>query len=210
MEKYGRWTVISDVFRKGIKKYKYVMCECECGTIKAISESHLKRGKSKSCGCLITDILIQRNTTHNKTYTPEFNVWQKMVDRCRNINNIGYNGYGGRGIRVCDRWKEKFINFLEDMGPKPTNKHTIERKNNEGDYEPSNCRWATRREQARNRRPQRQKEIKEVGVFRVRNKFRAIIGIKGNSATHLGYFNTLDEAIIARESAKIKYWSRNV
>lgn len=98
-------------------------------------------------------------TTHGATKggltPPEYRSWQSMKDRCLRPNNEGYKWYGGRGITVCDRWLESFENFLADMGPKPSPQHTLDRKENNGNYDPDNCRWATKKEQAANRRSNR-------------------------------------------------------
>jgi len=91
--------------------------------------------------------------THGGTYTPEYRSWQMMKSRCRNPNNASYKNYGGRGIKICKRWINSFENFLKDMGPRPSAQHTLDRKNNDGNYTPKNCQWATKKEQVANRRP---------------------------------------------------------
>lgn len=90
--------------------------------------------------------------THGASRTPEYAVWRAIRDRCENPNDPRYKNYGARGIKVCDRWQRSFIDFMADMGPRPSDQHSIDRRKNGGDYEPSNCRWATRNEQAQNTR----------------------------------------------------------
>lgn len=101
-------------------------------------------------------------TTHGLSYTPEYRVWAEMLQRCNNPNNPRYNDYGGRGIKVCKEWN-RFINFYNDMGPRPSNRHSLDRIDNDGDYTPSNCRWATSKQQIYNRRSQKQKEFCSKG-----------------------------------------------
>ncbi len=121
-------------------------CVCDCGKIVAVLVVNLNRGHSKSCGCLRASIGRLSNT-------PTYNVWTGMINRCTNPNNKCFSYYGGRGIKVCERWKE-YVNFLNDMGEKEAGM-SIERIDNNGNYEPSNCRWIPMSQQGKNRRNNR-------------------------------------------------------
>jgi len=148
---FGRLTVVGkSEFRRNSKIFWD--CICACGNSKTVRGGDICSGKIRSCGCLQKEINIKVNTTHGYAdKIREYNIWQSMKARCKNPSNSHYKNYGGRGIIVCDRWKESFVNFLTDMGMRPSDEHSIERINNDGNYEPENCKWGTEGEQQRNK-----------------------------------------------------------
>jgi len=153
---FGRWTVISLVeYRKTNAVYK---CRCECGTVRDVWAAGLKTGRSRSCGCLMTELAKGRGKKafeDKVTNKREYWIWVNIKQRCQNPKASGYSKYGGRGIAMCERWAASFDAFLADMGARPTPGHSVDRVDNCKGYSPENCRWATGGEQSRNRRSTR-------------------------------------------------------
>jgi len=151
---YGRLTVIADFFDGRAK----CTVRCECGTEKTVQRDHIRAGRTKSCGCLQSELTTKRcvKDGFKRGGSPTYIVYLGMIRRCYRTKEPGYPNYGGRGISICERWRGKdgFKNFLADMGEKPDGL-SIDRIDNDGNYEPSNCRWATRTQQARNCRSNR-------------------------------------------------------
>lgn len=148
---FGRLTVVREA-RKQKGGNRRWLCSCQCGKQVIVYGQNLTGGKTQSCGCLQKERRIKHGQARRKfsgRFRKEYNVWNKLKRRCR--SNVNYTGR----IAVCQKWLDSFTAFLSDMGPIPSQKHTIERLNNDGDYRPGNCVWATRAEQARNRRTNR-------------------------------------------------------
>lgn len=149
---YGRLTVTSQPYwvRKNPHPERRVQCLCSCGKSIEVAVSSLHAGFTRSCGCLNRELAKNRATKHGLCGTPTYRIWRGMKRRCFDRKLKAFKNYGGRGIRVCERWMD-YLKFLEDMGERPTNA-TLERKNNDGNYCPENCKWTTRFFQARNTR----------------------------------------------------------
>lgn len=152
-QRFGKLLVVS--LHSDFKRGKYLadyrwLCQCDCGKQKVVLGDNLRFGRTVSCGCVQKQRAVEANTKHGFYHHELFATWKMMWRRCTDEEYKQYKDYGGRGIAVCDRWKS-FEHFAQDMGTRPEGM-TLDRKNNDGNYEPGNCRWATRKEQIANQR----------------------------------------------------------
>lgn len=174
-DKFSRLTVIGYVGKnkKGERLWK---CKCECGKTTNVISARLLSGKTRSCGCLQTEnrINFYQRKKHGKRQTKEYYIWTTMKQRCCNLNNRKYKDYGGRGIKVCDRWLHSFENFYKDMGNAPDG-YSIDRIDVNGDYCPENCRWADVETQSNNKR--NSIKITYMGITGSLNFWSSITGI---------------------------------
>lgn len=148
----GRLTVLEYSGRNKDKRALW-KCRCECGAECVVMGKYLRRGLTKSCGCLHREMVAKINASHGMSDSPTYMSWAAMLTRCSNPNQECYKYYGALGVTVCDRWRKSFENFLADMGERPDGK-TLDRESPFGNYEPENCKWSTPKEQANNTRGQ--------------------------------------------------------
>lgn len=164
--------------------HTYWLCQCVCGNVATIRGTLLKSGKQTSCGCTKFEDLRKSVFKHGMSCHPLYGTWSQMMTRCYNSKHRAYDDYGSRGITVCERWKDVAA-FVEDMGEKPSPKHSIDRIDSNGNYEPSNCRWSTRKEQANNTR--RNVIVEYAGKPMTAAQLCELLGIKYKK--FLYYFN---------------------
>ena len=155
--RFGRLLVLRD--GDPVAGRRRVVCRCDCGTIKAVDPRALRAGHARSCGCLQREVVSRTtpltHTTHGQARSAEYGAWVKMKMRCFNVADAKFPDYGGRGITVCEEWRDDFAQFFADMGSRPTPDHSLDRIDVNGNYEPRNCRWADAKAQSRNKRNHR-------------------------------------------------------
>lgn len=203
--RFGRLQVVSvHRLRNGARTRIHAVVRCDCGTEKQMCADALISNRTKSCGCLRRELVSQSNRTHGcsgKRKTKEYSAWRSMIARCHIESATGYEYYGGRGISVCDRWRNDFSTFVSDMGESPSAAHSIDRIDVNGNYEPANCRWANASLQQHNKRKRSGTTSKYVGVSWSKRTKKWVATIKdGNVCRHLGYFDDEREAHLAYEA----------
>jgi hypothetical protein len=172
--KFERLTVLSYA-GKSANKHSQWLCRCDCGKERTVLALNLKRGFTKSCGCFHSDNMRRKKTTHNDSYSPEHRAWSKAKSRCFNPKDKAFCNYGGRGITMCDRWKNSYENFIADMGRR-LDGFSLDRIDVNGNYEPSNCRWADKITQANNTRTNR--FLTHKGKTQTASEWAREIGVK--------------------------------
>ena len=193
-KKFGRLQVVA---RSSNNKHNAVVwkCVCDCGNEVFVTGGNLKSGNSRSCGCEKREVNAVLRTTHGEAYTRLYKIYRGIRNRCYNKNVRGYDNYGGRGIIVCDEWLDNYEVFREwALSNGYSDNLTIERRNNDGNYEPDNCRWATYAEQAKNKR--NIVYLEKDGVRRTMREWSEIIGISYNNILSRRHKGWSDEKIL--------------
>lgn len=212
-QKFGKLSVLSKSERPSCDSGIFWDCKCDCGNDITVLGSSLRNGNTKSCGCFKSETAKKTHTKHgytkNHNAIPIYDVWYAMKHRCFNKNNPEYHRYGGRGIMVCDEWFDSatFINWAFSNGYERG--LTLERKDNDGNYEPDNCQWTDRVSQQRNMGifSNNSTGYKGVSFHNQTKKYRAYITINYKQI-YLGLFDTIEDAIAARRIAEKKYWHK--
>ena len=194
---------VLEFYGRNKHKKKLYKCYCtRCGNKKSMIGTEVKNGYSKSCGCLNK---VSHSKKHGMTGTLIYNKWKGMKQRCYNSNYDFYSAYGGRGIKVCDEWKDDFMQFYKDMGDVPFEGAELDRINNDDDYKPSNCRWVSHEENANNRRKYHNKTGYTGVTYKPHlNKYQAQL-YKNKKFIYLGVYETAEEAHLAYKKAKNEY-----
>lgn len=213
--RYSRWEALSTGGRTDRRGNPYWVCRCDCGTIREVSPHGLLYGTSRSCGCLKREVQKITHTRHGQHGTKAYAAWRAMRDRCENRNNTHYLDYGGRGIGVYPSWKE-FSVFLRDMGHPPGKEYSLDRIDNDGNYAPGNCRWATAKTQNRNKRTTLRlvfrgrllpfAECCDVLGVRYGSALRKLRGAPTRSGDFSGALESIKEDIDRRKRKKILIW----
>lgn len=205
-QKFNMLTAITMLPPKGPSRCVRYLCKCDCGSETIVPSSPLRSGATKSCGCLARKVRGDMNRTHGGAGATEYSAWLEMKKRCLNSKSKTFLYYGGRGIKVCAQWVNDFAQFLRDVGKKPTPQHSLDRINPNGDYEPHNCRWATKTEQSRNTRKHNQAKNGAPGILWRPHASNYEVRIIANGVHfYLGVFDNLFDACCARRSAENRY-----
>lgn len=195
--RFGRLVVLRPASNR--KGHKATLCLCDCGKAVVVINSCLREGYTKSCGCYKRDVSV----THGLSKTPEYWMWVSMRDRCNRLKSKSYHNYGGRGIKVCNRWDRSVKNFLADVGQRPSLKHTLDRINNDGDYEPKNVRWATWGEQSRNTR--RNRRLVVNGVTKTMMDWSISAGLKFKTIQSRLRLGWSEKRAVTTQARKMRY-----
>lgn len=195
--RFGRLSVLGAV-RGARKKGWRQVCLCDCGNKILTYGYRLKSGHTRSCGCLKDETAGKHSLIHGATVgrkrTPEHRSWSKAIGRCHCVTDNAYGKYGGRGIKVCERWLKSFKAFLDDMGKRPGPDYSLDRIDVNGDYCPENCRWATKKQQALNKRIT--KALGYQGIVRPLQEWSEILGFSVSKARYLMIKGVPDEEIL--------------
>ena len=203
--RFGRLVAVELLDTAGTHGGRLWSCRCDCGKVSDVPRGRLIDGSVQSCGCLRRDHAASLSATHGLSSSPEWMAWHSLRDRCNNPNNAAYAGYGGRGITVDPNWDSSFETFYNDVGPRPSSFHSLDRENVNGNYEPGNVRWVTGEIQQLNRRPSKRNQLGIIGVSPTSDgKFLARMRIGGKQVLNKTC-DTLDEAINARREKEIEY-----
>jgi len=181
-KRFGRLVVVAYAGRNKGQQGANWLCRCDCGSEGVFYGGNLRSGNTTSCGCWRAENSRLMATTHGKKHTAEYNVWCSMKQRCYDRAHKSWHDYGSRGIRVSDRWLHSFENFYTDMGPRPGPGYEIDRIDNDGDYEPENCRWVRRVSNARNKRSNR--VLTHNGQSLCISEWAEILGLTESAIAH--------------------------
>lgn len=201
---FGRLTVLKKSENKGNRRMW--LCQCECGSIKIISAANLMGGKTLSCGCYQKEQTSKAKKIHGEKEERLYRIWKNMKSRCYCSNKPDYHRYGGRGIEVCEEWKDNYLAFKEwALANGYKENLSIDRIDFDRNYEPDNCRWTTQRVQARNREMAEYNKFGVPGTCLINGRYRVRIRVDGK-AYYFGTYDTIEEAKEARKQAELKHW----
>lgn len=203
MDRFGMLTILED--QGDLKSKDKIECLCDCGVVCEKSITNVKSGHTRSCGCLLIEARAKSSITHGMRYSPEYSVWCSVKGRCSDLNNMKY---AGRGISISEEWDKSFDAFYADMGPRPTDRHTIERKDVNGNYCKENCIWTDDLSlQGFNQRKKLNNTSGRTGVYWRADRDTWIVKVNKDGKVHgYGSFKNYDLAVLAVEKAEIELY----